>query len=523
MSAATREILSLNRPVLLAILLAGLNLAGPALGQTAAPDQASNPATTPAPVSARPGAITLMPAEPKGLLLAREVAARVVRVTGRRGGLPQQPGLTGYGLVVGEVPDDTGGATLVIATPDHLVRDPAQPDRRLSPPLVTFGSGTTARQVTAELLEERVAPNQGDLAVLRVARPPDFRLSRVTMALTSIILPGTAAWQVGRRGVTEPLTDPVRYRHDDVVGWMLFEGLENDGATAGSVVVGEQGVIGMMMGPQESDKTLSRIASINFIATRMRAWGQAWDIEAQGGEVSQRPAVSGSAGVPTRLDLAPIRLVALLPAEVTARSSWVPAGARLSPWAETPVRLLASPRREAAVVGNLPAGMYLPQDAWRMGAYDIVHKLDGGAWFLVQTGGEPVGYAAGKDVVEIWPQAEVTGLAGGKVVREWTSSAGRPALLRDIGTAYEIETSLPCRLPFCRTLLVYTPAPPMPGAIIPTFQMRPVTGIWREGDAVAIRLQVPRRVVETRGTRLMACVGSDADCAEEPLLPAATP
>ncbi|MCX7382501.1 MAG: hypothetical protein NT133_14030, partial [Alphaproteobacteria bacterium] len=257
-------------PVLVAALLASLALLRPGHGEAQAP--------------APPTGLRTAADEPRGMQFAREIAPRVVRVTGRRGVGAQAAGEGGYGLIVGEVRDDSGGATLVIVTPDHVVRDPAQPDRRFPPAMVTFRSGDTVRQVPAELTADRVPPAAGDLAVLKVPRPADFRLQRTVMALTSILLPGSPAWQVGRRGEVTPMNQPGQFRHSDADGWMLFEGFENDGVTAGSVAVGEQGIIGLMMGPDERDKSLSRVASINFVATRMRAWGLAWDIEDPGDE-----------------------------------------------------------------------------------------------------------------------------------------------------------------------------------------------------------------------------------------------
>ena len=497
----------MKRAVLVAALLCGLALVRPVQAQV-------QPALSGQRIAVE---------EPRGLQLAHDLAPRVVRVTGRRGSGAQAAGEGGYGLIVGEIPDDKGGAVLVIVTPDHIVRDPTKPDRRFQPPMVTFRSGDTARQIPAELMPDRVPPATGDLAVLKLPRPSDFRLHRALMTLTSIMLPGSVAWQVGRRSEVAPNLQPGQFRHSDADGWMLFEGFENDGVTAGSIVVSNEGIVGLLMGPDERDASLSRVASINFVATRLRAWGHPWDIDEPGGEPRIAASPGRSSGALTGLELAPIHLVTLLPSEIASRTSWVPPGARLSTWAESPARLYAAPRRDSAVVGAIPAGMYLPQEAWRQGAYDIGQKLDGGAWFLVQTGGEPLGWAAGKDIIEIWPTAEVAGLSGGKVLREWTSPAGRPALLRDTVTAFELETSLVCRRALCNTLLAYTPPPPARGAMIPTFQVVPIAGSWREGDTVALRLLLPRRVAETRGTRLVGCIGHDDDCAEEPLIPPATP
>src|SRR6185295_9428758 len=110
--------------------------------------------------------------------------------------------------------------------------------------------------------------------------------------------------------------------------------------------------------------------------------------------------------------------------------------------------------------------------------------------------------------------------SGGKVIREWTTAGGKTAVLRDVGPAFELETTVTCRVIFCDSIVVFTPAPPSPGAIVPSFQAPPHIGSWKQGDVISLRLSLPRRIVETANAKLMACVGRDDDCEPQPLLPA---
>jgi hypothetical protein len=479
------------RRIGLAVLLLGLALAAPARAQ----------------------------APPTGFDRARALASRVVGVVGRYS--PGLPGKTGFGLIVGEDADPKGGTLLVIIAPDDLVRDPAAPGATFEPPRVSFSTAPDGG-APARLLSEHVAPEDGNLAVLTLPRPPSYTVPAAAMADGDALLPGAPGWLVGSsEGWTvDPI--PGHFALQDRIGWLIFDGLEKTAPVLGGVVVGAGGVVGLVVAAT-ADGRQSRVLPLTYAALRLRAWGHDWSLPL-GGAAS--PAVAAPVAAPavpvpsaSSLQLSPMRIVQLLPAEAAARASWTPPGARLSPWRDAPARLFAAPRREAGQVGMLPAGRLLPPEIWSRGAYDVAGKLDGGAWFLVATAGQPLGYVSGNDVVEVWPVPPTTGQSGGKVVREWTASSGRAALLRDIGTAFEIETSAVCHQPMCGSVSVFTPVPPLPGAILPSFQVTPTDGTWHQDDVLPIRLLLPRRVVETDGVRLLACVGDAFTCAPETLYP----
>ncbi|MCW3476549.1 hypothetical protein, partial [Limobrevibacterium gyesilva] len=215
---------------------------------------------------------------------------RMVRVTGRQtaGGA----GETGYGFVVGEGTNAQGTPVLVIVTADRLVRDPAQPDLRARPPVIV-PYGNLGVSLQAELLEQRLPPAQGDLAVLLVAKPTTALFRPVPVADTQLLLPGTLAWQDGRPGQWEPPAAPGRYAVRDAAGWLTFDGLDASPGAAGAAILTEKGVAGMLVGPAPSngaprgqgrpDSTTVRVLPIELIAAKVQAWGFRWDLPAADG------------------------------------------------------------------------------------------------------------------------------------------------------------------------------------------------------------------------------------------------
>ncbi len=464
-----------------------------------------------------------------GLQVARSGVDRIVRVIGRQ--LQGQPGDAGIGIVLGERSGAQGGTVLIVAVPDSLVRDPQRPELRYEPPSVIFMTDPS-RPVSAQLLDPRLAPEAGNLAVLSVPKPAAFRARPLPAANTSLLIAGAPAWQVGRANDWTPAAAPGRFSRREPPGWLILDGLDNGPGTAGAPVVTERGLIGMLVGPPGQ---VARALPVEVIATRLRGWGLPFELATPDGSApvvagglgavpeqarpSAAPSVAGLGGPVQPSAEGPAGLVLLLPAEAEARAAWVPPGARISPWMNQPVRLYGAPRPNAPQIGMLPPGRALPGMLVARGAYDIVRKLDGGAWFLLEVGGQPIGYVAGADVIEVWPMQGTTGLAGGKVVREWSGPGGKTAVLRDTGNAYELETAVTCKAVFCDSIVVFTPAPPSPGATVPSFQAPTHAGAWRENDVVSLRLQLPRRVVETASARLMACIGRDGDCDMQVLLP----
>jgi hypothetical protein len=368
------------------------------------------------------------------------------------------------------------------------------------------------------------------------------------------VLPGAPLWQTGRPGDWQPATQPGRYVGRLPAGWLSVDGLATDPGAAGGAIVGSQGLAGMLVGGP-GDGT-ARVLPVDLMAARFRAWGYAWDIPPAAGPATRAPSggslasltapagsatgtgAVGSMPAPTPaspaipvihpvapaappLQLAPVAVQALAPAELAARADWLPPGARLSPWASGSAPLYTLPSAAAQRLGALPPGTQLPHSLWAQGVYAAQLRLDGGAWFLVAAEGQPIGYVAGRRVIEILPPLPAGAPPVGRVLRRW-SVAGAPdeATLRDAGAYDDLTVPVLCRRSFCDTVQIYTPQPPAAGAAVPTLRILPITGQWSLNEAIPVHLQLPHSLVGNPTARLLACVGQGSDCDEQNLLPA---
>lgn len=464
---------------------------------------------------ARPQA---QPAEPQGLQNARLFLERMVRVVGRQA--PGSTGETGYGFVVGQIVAPGGATTgLVIVTPDHLVRDPARPTARFAPPSVTF-FGDLSHSGTAELQPQRLVPGQGDLAVLVARLTVTGAIPTVPSVSSLAILSGATAWQDGRRGEWQPAVVPGHYVLTETSGWMTFDGLDPSGA-AGAAVLTDRGLAGMLVSENPASAGSTRVLSAELIAARVKEWGFPWDLPAADVGSAPLPVQAVARAPVPALVVAPLRLVPLLANEATARTTWTPPGARLSPPPNAGAPLRSSPNKDAQQVGAMPPGTQLPYELWNTGAYDLERKLDNGAWFSVSSGGQPIGYANGNDVYEVWPLPTAPAPATAKIVRDWVPGGGDAhAVLRDAGTHFDLTMSVTCAQDYCDTVQIFTPRPPLQGGIYPGFRLPNIHGEWQQGQSIALHLQLPRAVAEGKTVRLLACVGVGDLCQTQTLLPA---
>ncbi len=480
-----------------------------------------------------------------------EFMGRMVRVTGRQ--VNGRAGETGYGFVIGSraapmpagqmrLPGAPVGIRLLVVTADHLVRDPASADKPSGATLVFYGN--LALSFKAQVLPEHLAPDQGDLAVLLTEDPIAARFSPVTMANTGTLLPGSPAWEIGRPGSWEVPPVPGQFSLRSTAGWLMFEGLNAQRGSAGGPVLSAQGLLGMVVGEAAGPAAPVRALPVELIASKLAEWGIKADLTpaadnamspAPGGlaalTLGGRPGATNggmpapdttSPNAPGRQALLSLQrgpppgLVTLLPNEAAARASWVPDNARVSPQQTGSAAVLSSPRRDGSRINSLPPGENLPPAIWQSGAYDISGKLDGGAWFLVATEGQPIGYVSGNDVIELWPAP--TAPPAGRVVRDWAALGERHAVMRDDGSHFDLVFPVQCRRSFCNSLSAYTPRLPLPGGIVPSFQMPPIHGSWKQDEVAELHVLLPRRVVETRGTRLIACMGLGLDCDETAII-----
>ena len=486
---------------------------------------------------------------------------RMVRITGGRG--------TGYGFIVGSRDAPGGGSRLIIVTADHLVRDPTSKDPPAPVDISFYGNLVLISK--AEVLPQHLPPEQGDLAVLLSERPLTASVPLVTMASTPALLPGSPAWEIGRPGSWDSPANPGQFSIRLPSGWLLFDGLDAERGSAGGAVLSPQGLVGMVVGEAAGPAASIRVLPIELIAAKLAEWELKTNIVSPAGAATAKVAASGGLAaltfsgndgarlpgaqltntMPATADTDPngvagsrqpdqiaslaartanLGLVPLLASETAARRSWVPADAKLSPMGNSSSPLMSSPRREAARIGLLPPGRILPPDVWSLGAYQITDKIDGGAWFLASSNGRPLGYVSGDDMIEIWPAA--TTPPAGRVVRDWVlpnpaAAPGSPgkegperhAVLRDAGTHYDLTLPVVCQIAYCDSVGLYTPPPPLAGAILPSFRVSPMNGSWGQKQAAELHVLLPRRVVETKGTRLMSCIGQGDDCTEQQILP----
>ena len=474
--------------------------------------------------------------QPAGLRLARDFMLRTARVVGRvapppargtgpaasRPAAPGQgnagAGMTGYGFVVGTHPTANGHPGLLIVTADHLVRDPANPDQRFQPPVITLYDDLE-HPAAAELLDQHLPPDQGDLALLVVGATASFH--GVAAVESQSLLSGIPAWQAGRAGVMQPPETPGRFTRFRAPGWLSFEGLDTAPGAAGAAVLVNRGLAGMTVRANPEKPNEIDVLPIDVIAARLQAWGMDWQIAPPGTEVSTETAPSAARparSVLSSLSAPSLQVQPLLPSEVSARASWVPTDARLSPWALKSTPLLVTPTSDAPRLGTMPPGNQLPAELWASGAYQILSKLDRGAWFLAGSSGRPIGYVSGSDVIEVWPAMPGQTPISGKLVREWTVEGGQKAELRDAGSHYELSIPMTCKLEFCNQVSAFSPLPPAAGAVVPMLVVPPVTGQWQQETVVAIHLQLPRALVETKGALLMGCIGRRDSCEEQTLL-----
>jgi hypothetical protein len=455
------------------------------------------------------------------------------------------PPIGGFGFIVGEHPTAKGEPGYLIVTTDHLVRGPATPPTGPIVAGIRFYADLT-RTALAQVLPSHLPPDEGDLAILVVAKPPlpPFKHPAVgSQALAS----GMAAWQLGSPMGWTPPAAGARFALRDPAGWLQFDGLDATPASAGGAVITEFGLAGMVVGSGANPGAPPRVLPVEVIAAKFAEWGLEWDLDG-GGDKSSPSAPAGTASTqapaspaptasakpapatapnpqvatnqptgsrpPPAALLAPSTIVALLPSELASRGSWFPDGAHVSPWFGSGAPLIGAPTRGAARVGALPAGNLLPQDLWERGAYEIQNRLDNGAWFLLASQGRLLGYVSGNDVVEVWPADKPGAPAEGILVRELDTPGGK-AMLRDAKTHYTLTIPLHCPLAYCDSVQIFTPVPPSPGSVTPTFQVPQIAGRWHENDSITVTVPLPRALVETKGTQIVTCVGLQRSCQQQ--------
>ena len=202
---------------------------------------------------------------PAGEKLAYSMRDLTVQVTSYHG---KDIAAEGYGFVVGQQ-----GDMLTIVTADHVVRDPEKTEEaEYSEVRVVFYSDQTHPQ-TADVLDLRLPPAYGDLAVLEV-RKRGFRMSQPPVAQFPLT-PGERAWRVGRQREWTPGDAPGAFTGTERTIWLGFDNLDTPKGSSGRPIVVAQGLVGMVTADQ-SGRAL--VLPINIIANFFREKGLPWGL-----------------------------------------------------------------------------------------------------------------------------------------------------------------------------------------------------------------------------------------------------
>ncbi|MBU6499559.1 MAG: hypothetical protein KGQ40_13615, partial [Rhodospirillales bacterium] len=201
----------------------------------------------------------------------------------------------GYGFIVGEQMLRVQGraqpfAALLIATADNLVRGATA----AAPPVVTF-YGDLSRSLPASVLATHLAPEQGNLAVLLVLRPPNARIRPIPAIDTAALLPGIFAWQIGRPDQWLPAETPGRFAAPDK-GWLTFDGLDGEAGALGAAVLTDRGLAGMVAGAAPDGRT--RVLSVERMRAALRGWRLDWTIADPGAVPLAGPAAAAASALP---------------------------------------------------------------------------------------------------------------------------------------------------------------------------------------------------------------------------------
>ncbi len=209
--------------------------------------------------------------QPSGLSTGEQVAWSVVDDVVRIAvTLPNgSAGEGGFGFVVGERDGD-----LYIATADHVVR--ADGDL-IGSALVTFHSDQ-GHPRAATLLDLRLPPEQGDLAVLELPVPPHYLPEWPPTASTSDLLPGTRAWRIGKQQRWVPAATPGVFVGLQGTIWLGFDDLDTPPGSSGGPVVTEQEIAGMVITGDVPSGPPSSVLPIETIAIKLKLWQLPWNL-----------------------------------------------------------------------------------------------------------------------------------------------------------------------------------------------------------------------------------------------------
>ena len=212
---------------------------------------------------------------PPGEQAAYAFRANTVRVISD--GLPDDGAEEGFGFVFAQ-----RGSTVYIATADHVVR---AGDTAAKVIQVEFFQAQ-GRPVLAELQPLRLPKGEGDLALLQATAPADFHPVWLAVSPVLSLHPGSRAWRIGRDQKWVPPTSAGGYGGLAPGALLLdFESLDTPRGSSGGPVVGDGGLIGMVVEAKNAGRS-SNVLPAETIATVMRGREIPWDIRLPGAPTS---------------------------------------------------------------------------------------------------------------------------------------------------------------------------------------------------------------------------------------------
>jgi hypothetical protein len=173
----------------------------------------------------------------------------------------------GYGFVVAQQ-----GDAVTIVTADHVVRDPDGAE--YGQVRVVFYADQ-AHPEAATVLDLRLPPAYGDLAVLEV-RKPGFRMAQPPVARLPLTQ-GERGWRVAKQRGWTPGNIPGVFTGTELTIWLGFDNLDTPRGSSGGPIVVEQGLVGMVTDDQ-SGRAL--VLPINIIANFFHEKGLPWGLNA---------------------------------------------------------------------------------------------------------------------------------------------------------------------------------------------------------------------------------------------------
>jgi tetratricopeptide (TPR) repeat protein len=173
----------------------------------------------------------------------------------------------GFGFIVGE-----RAGTLYVITADHVVRGDG-PDAIDRNPKVAF-FGDQGAEYSAELLATRLAPAQGDIAILRLPAPAGLAWQRPVIA-RGRTQRGASVWFVGLLRDWFVPSQPGSVNRVEPNGFIVVEGLNVKVGTSGAPLISEAGIVGMVVA---DTGIFARATPIDLIERAVKDWGYPWDL-----------------------------------------------------------------------------------------------------------------------------------------------------------------------------------------------------------------------------------------------------